>query len=572
MKIGVSKVDITPDVLGVTMLGYGVPHHTVEGISTRIFARGFFIQSENKAVAIVVAEIAFITPALRYKVLELLAEQYSHLQLNEHNILLCAQHTHSAPGGYSYHPMYNITTPGLRQDILKKYTDGIVDAIVLAAQKTTPGNIKLGKGSIDESENVSFNRSIEAYNKNKDVTPITQVTSQKGVNREMTLLQFVDENGTVLGSINWFAVHPTSIPNTLNKIHSDNKGYAALYLEEEHRRQNPDYVGAFAQGNAGDVTPNFVYDKTKKFNRFWNGPYAEHDRNALYNGRIQYVKAKEIENELATKSANIGDGLDTYLIWKDMSGMDIDPKFTDGVTGAVTSPSCMGVAMFMGTRTEGLGFPYAVIPLAKTLSLGVKNYELGVLQHINKKESIRLKRKYKAQGPKEIIMETGENRLFGTKDIKHFILPDIADKTIEWIKHFDRKGAYDILPMAPQVMPFQIIRIGEVAIVSIPFEITTVAGRRLQKMLETELLNDVIKSVILSPYSNAFNGYITTFEEYQVQEYEGGHTVFGQWTLAATMQICHELAQQFKKSPENRNFPSDKIQYPTKSQLSILEY
>jgi hypothetical protein len=60
-----------------------------------------------------------------------------------------------------------------------------------------------------------------------------------------------------------------------------------------------------------------------------------------------------------------------------MSGMDIDPKFTDGISGAVTSPSCMGVAMFMGTRTEGLGFPDAVIPLAKTLSMGVKKLRVG---------------------------------------------------------------------------------------------------------------------------------------------------------------------------------------------------
>jgi neutral ceramidase len=571
MNIGASKIDITPDAIGVTMLGYGVPHHTVAGVTTRIFARGFFIQSNHLNLAIVVAEIAFITPALRYKVLELLAEKHSDLKLNEHNILLCAQHTHSAPGGYSYHPMYNITTPGLRQDILQKYTEGIVEAIIKAAKNATKGSIKLGKGRIDESENVSFNRSINAYNQNKDVEPITQVTSEKGVNREMTLLQFINADGLTIGSINWFAVHPTSIPNTLNKIHSDNKGYAALYLEEDHRSKNPDYVGAFAQGNAGDVTPNFVYDKTKKYNRLWNGLYAEHDRNALYNGRIQFSKAKEIENDLS-KETEIGDDLDAYIIWKDMSGIDIDSKFTNGVSGAVTSPSCMGVAMFMGTRTEGLGFPDAVIPLAKTLSNSVKNYELGVLQHINKKEAIRIKRKYKAQGPKEIIMETGDNRLFGTKDIKNFILPDFADKTIEWIKYFAKKGAYDVMPMAPQIMPFQIIRIGTVAIVSIPFEITTVAGRRLQKQLEDQLIGETIKSVILSPYSNAFNGYITTFEEYQVQEYEGGHTVFGQWTLAATMQICNDLVSEFKKSPESRNYPSDQMKYPTKSQLSLLEY
>ena len=571
MQIGVSKIDITPDVTGSSMLGYGIPDHKIEGAATPIYARAFYIESKKECVAIVVAEIAFFTPILRFKILENIKANYPNLKLSDHNLLLCAQHTHSAPGGYSYHPFYNITTPGLKTDILNCYASKIAEALFEAYEKKQKGSIKIGKGEIEADKKVSFNRSIEAYNSNPEVELISQETSHLGVNREMTLLKFESDKGKALGSINWFAVHPTSIPNTLRKIHSDNKGYAARYLENEHVSTNPDYVGAFAQGNAGDVTPNFNYDKTKKYNRYWNGPYIDHDRNALYNGRLQFEKAAEIEQSL-DKSKNIGEFVDGYTTWQNMSNIEIDPMFANGKIGTVTSPSCLGVAMFIGTQTEGLGFPDFIIPVARALSKGIKTYEQGILPMVSKVERKRLRKKYKAQGVKDIVMETGENRLFGTKDIKNFVLPDLSDKTVELIKHFDKKGAYDIMPMTPQVLPFQVVRIGSVIIVAIAFEITTVAGRRLQAMLEKELLSDAIEHVILSPYSNAYNGYITTPEEYQIQQYEGGHTVFGQWTLNAVQQICFNIVNEFKKAPNKRNIVSDEVTFPSEEDLKRLVY
>ena len=59
--------------------------------------------------------------------------------------------------------------------------------------------------------------------------------------------------------------------------------------------------------------------------------------------------------------------------------------------------------------------------------------------------------------------------------------------------------------------------------------------------------------MILSPYANAYSGYITTFEEYQVQCYEGGHTVFGEWTLAAFQTKFKELANEMLKKEPERN-------------------
>lgn len=55
-------------------------------------------------------------------------------------------------------------------------------------------------------------------------------------------------------------------------------------------------------------------------------------------------------------------------------------------------------------------------------------------------------------------------------------------------------------------------------------------------------------------------GYVTTYEEYQQQAYEGGHTLFGQWTLAACQSKFKDLSQQLKLDKNKRNY--DQITRP----------
>ena len=54
-----------------------------------------------------------------------------------------------------------------------------------------------------------------------------------------------------------------------------------------------------------------------------------------------------------------------------------------------------------------------------------------------------------------------------------------------------------------------------------------------------------IDRIIISSYSNAFMGYITTPEEYVTQSYEAGHTIYGRNTLKGILESFKELAQAF---------------------------
>lgn len=74
-----------------------------------------------------------------------------------------------------------------------------------------------------------MNRSPSAYLNN----PAAERSKYKyDVDKEMTLLKFVDSEWGPVGSFNWFATHGTSMSRTNSLISGDNKGAAARFMED----------------------------------------------------------------------------------------------------------------------------------------------------------------------------------------------------------------------------------------------------------------------------------------------------------------------------------------------------
>lgn len=72
------------------------------------------------------------------------------------------------------------------------------------------------------------------------------------------------------------------------------------------------------------------------------------------------------------------------------------------------------------------------------------------------------------------------------------------------------------------------------------------AGRRLRQTVKAQL-GDWATDVVLAGYSNGYAGYVTTPEEYDLQQYEAGHTLHGRWTLPAYQQVAAELATSLQQ-------------------------
>jgi neutral ceramidase len=89
-----------------------------------------------------------------------------------------------------------------------------------------------------------------------------------------------------------------------------------------------------------------------------------------------------------------------------------------------------------------------------------------------------------------------------------------------------------VLPLAgfPRVLPVQVLRLGDTALVGLPFELTVETGRRIAAAMADQTTAHGVGKVVVSSVANEYAGYCATAEEYGLQHYEGGHTLYGPLT------------------------------------------
>lgn len=527
LEIGAAKHDITTWEPGLGMMGWGMLENRIERVATPLHARAFVLRDPESGMrlAIVCIELCFVSIALRERVCAILRDDHPSVGLDIANTMIMATHTHSGPGGYTHYPFYNVTIPGFAPTVLEGLAQKIVVAIIAADRARLPGTLRYAEGEFAADVEVAFNRAVYSYNHNSDVAPLREHEHHLALDRTLRLLRFDAADGRHIGSINWFAVHGTSVHSDNRAIHFDNKGYAAQFVEAELAARGEPGVAAFAQGATGDVTPNYRRHPGRPFVR---GKFPDDDESARWNGRLQADEALRVLDLAAAASAK-RQRLNYAHAFVDLAEVAIDPKFVAGRKGLRTSPAEIGMAMFFGTE-EGPGLPRQLRFLQRWAAKG-RPFLRG-----NHGESAR----DRSQVEKVAWIESGRRRILGIERLRKLPLPWRLHAALNLVRELDRDEA-DPKPWTPNVLPVQLFVVGELAIAAVPGEFTTVAGRRLRESVRRAL---AVKHVALAGYANAYAGYVTTPEEYSVQDYEGASTHFGKWTLPAWQTEFDRLAQR----------------------------
>lgn len=564
LLIGTSKRNITPDISGITMMGWGQFSNKAYGVGMPIYCRSFvfYNNKSNKKIVFVCAEIAFITIALKQGVINYL-NNLGYKEFDENNVMLSATHTHSAPGGYSHYMMYNLNSYGFVEDVFEYYVKNISESIIEANKDFIEARLNFNYGEIEVDKNVAFNRSIESYNLNKDVKKLSKEQSNIAIDRNMYLLEINDKNNNLLSVINWFSVHCTNVHSDNFLIHPDNKGIAANKLEKDMINiGNKSFVSAFAQGSCGDVTPNYKVYKNIPFTR---GEFEDDYKSADFNGTIQYQQAKKLLD--SSDKLKLNDSIDYIYSYVDFSNVEIDPEFSNGEKNKTTSAS-IGVSMILGTK-EGPGMDSSLKKVIEAVSITLyKRYYLT----LSELEKEKLKEKLKSQGKKIIFADLGEGSILTNKNISKLPIPESVDEMVKVLKNMAKDNAIGNKPWTPNILPIQIFIIGELSIIAVPAEFTTIAAKRLKNTVLNILKNRGVKEIVLSGYSNGYAGYVTTYEEYQAQLYEGGSTHFGQWTLSAYQTEFKKLALELCKSEDERIVNQTKPHVFSKDEIKKRSY
>ncbi|KAJ7012701.1 neutral ceramidase 2 [Populus alba] len=579
--IGLGSYDITGPAADVNMMGYANTDQIASGVHFRLRARAFIVaEPKGNRVVFVNLDACMASQLVTIKVIERLKARYGDLY-TENNVAISGLHSHAGPGGYLQYVVYIVTSLGFVRQSFDALVDGIEKCIIQAHENLHPGSIFVNKGEILDA---GANRSPSAYLNN----PAEERSKYKyDVDTEMTLLKFVDTEWGPVGSFNWFATHGTSMSRTNSLISGDNKGAAARFMEdwfqqngiansysdesvvdgiprrisniipdlhENHHEllelaasfqsssgqpatkilsiakrvrsalrqaDKPGFVSAFCQSNCGDVSPNvlgtFCIDTGLPcdFNHstcggknelcYGRGPgYPDEFESTRIIGERQFRKAVDLFN---TASEKLNGKIDHRHSFVDFSQLEVTlPKQGGGSDVVKTCPAAMGFAFAAGT-TDGPG----AFDFEQGDNEGNAFWRL--VRNFLKTPG---KEQVDCQHPKPILLDTGEMK-----------------KPYDW---------------APSILPIQILRIGQLVILSVPGEFTTMAGRRLRDAVKTVLMssgNSEFNSnihVVIAGLTNTYSQYVTTFEEYEVQRYEGASTLFGPHTLSAYIQEFKKLA------------------------------
>jgi neutral ceramidase len=294
-----------------------------------------------------------------------------------------------------------------------------------------------------------------------------------------------------------------------------------MYLFEMYKNGNKSlpgagpFVAAFSNSNEGDVTPNtrgafcpdgnacsFQTSTCKGISQTCNGlgPGIDDFDSTRIIGKQQFTAGLNLYN---LANIVIQGPIDYRHQWVNMENVTVSPTFTKLDQPVNTCTAALGDSFAAGT-TDGPGdFDF------RQGSNSTKyNPYWNLIGHLVADPPAD---QVKCHAPKPILLYTGG-----------------ADEPAAW---------------SPSTLPLQIFRLGQLFIVAVPAEFTTMSGRRLRSAVQKAIAPYVYNAtVVIAGLANAYSQYVATPEEYEIQRYEGASTLFGPYTQPAYMQLYSEIA------------------------------
>lgn len=514
-NIGVGIADITGPAAEIGMMGYAKQGQNTKGIHLRLYSRAYIFESPEDLTRVVYVstDSGMMGQLVKLGVLRALEAMYPGVYTAQ-NVVLSSTHTHSGPAGFLQYILFDVTCLGFIKETKDAMVDGIVESIRRAHESMEPGKIYFNSGEVNDA---NINRSPTSYEANPEEE---RARYPYNTDREMFQLNLFSSTGRAMGVINWFAVHPTSMNNTNHFISGDNKGAASQMFERAINEEKGFLVGkgpfvaAFASTNLGDVSPNILGPKCMDTGLpcdllhstcdgrtqmcVASGPGKDMFESTQIIADRQFQKSYELFSD-ASSHIEVHGPVKFIHQFVDMTNYDV--QMDDGTTVKTCKPA-MGYSFAAGT-TDGPGeFDFTQ---GTNNSNPFWDFITAFLKDPTPEQDA-------CHAPKPILLDTGE-----------YIFP------YAW---------------HPTIVDTQILSIGQVNLLAVPGEFTTMAGRRLRESVEKAVQEEGQQEVkaVIAGLSNTYTHYITTFEEYQRQRYEAASTIYGPHSLQAYQQQFVKMA------------------------------
>lgn len=469
LMAGAARADITPPP-GLPLAGHSLQGRFSNGVRTRLYARVIYLKPKaGRPVVLVQADLLSGSRILHHRIAELVAVK---TDVEAGGLVLAGTHTHSAQGNYFGDAFYDrmaSNAPGFEDKLYNFMADQIADAVIRAYEGRRPARI--ATGSI-EIHGVTRNRSLPAYHMNKSLEG-KKPGIREAVNPELRMIRIDcrrdDGSYVPIGAFSNFSMHPNLVNEDTGMVYSgDFTAYAERIVEWGIRSRYP------AAADPVHAIANFTHgDLTPDYSDKEKLGYDAMRRIGTIVGTRALELFVSLEKSL-TADAVIRYRADEVDVFKE--------RCFDG--------ECLCDKPAVGEATLGGGTDRPV----KMLNW-LPGFAPGWPRRNPGKD---------CQGAKRIMAGALQHKLFPLHEYPHQLF-------------------------------IQVLQIHDMILLPLPFEVTVEAGRsitdRCRKAAAAAGLPDSYRYTVMD-VSNGYWGYCATPDEYSLQYYEGGSTLYGPGTAA----------------------------------------
>jgi neutral ceramidase len=469
-QAGAAKVDITPPP-GYPLAGHSIAAKVGRGYWTRLYARAIYLEDETgKGMLMVSCDLWSMPGGLADKAAELLQRSTNGSHLGRGQMVFAATHTHQGLGNFSTCNAYNaLASPQEKFD--RALFDFLAHRIAEAAQQAISNKAEahLYYGSTLVT-NLCRNRSFDAFVLDPEARGILQENA--GLQFAITRPEYTADD--------YRAVDPRlrviSVRNNANQTIAIAAFLAvhATAMSHETEVYDSDLFGVAATQTEQALGGSAVV--------------------ALFNGAEGDISPNwDIQDR--TTAMSLGTLVSTQIAAANSAAKPFSGRIQNEYHVARLAGRCFKDIHGLRRQTDSRSVP------GKGQFGGAEDgrtflYDLGWKEGVTGPRTGLQGDKYPA-----LDFRLGRSGIELTRVVESFL-------------------------HAPADIPVSVFKLGPYAMATVPFEPTLVVGHRIAAAVAQNTKVDA-DSVIVIGLANEYVSYLTTAEEYEMQDYEGASTLYG---------------------------------------------
>jgi neutral ceramidase len=517
LLVGVGRADITP-VTGVYKGGWSCTCAQAIGQQERLYARVVVLQEGSQKVALVAEDLFALSAGMIHDAGTLLPG----MGFSEENIIDSASHDHSSPTGYMNFGTYNSVLPSDGKLDLSGLTKTGTDPVMYSfmtrqlalAIRRAVADLHPGAAGWGQTQllGLTENRSLGAHLADSGIT-------NEGAN-----------GGTPGQDPGGYA---DTIDPTVNVLRVDQ--YRRVRVTR-YRRVHGRLVGRRRTVNR--QVPVGI------FSTFANHGTVDHENFQYYSGDHQGAAERVVEAAIRQ-------------IGHVPASQDVVNAFANSDAGDMTS----GIQFVGPAAAEDVGRREAAAMLQAWRSAG---------QAMNSHPALALRwtrtcfcGQQTSEGPTDTNPWIGLAAAAGSEEGRTIFydhgvanegdkLPVPVGPQGDKILTLNEKGSVS------QAVPFSVVRIGDGLLATVPGEPTVGVGKMIRDAVQAAVGPAGITHVDIVGYAGDYLDYFTTPAEYEQQAYEGGFTMYGEYSSLVLRQTLVGLAEDLVSgTPAPAPYPFD---------------